>query len=96
MRLNILKIHLFTITTKNSTGFIDLSIQDNGVGIERKELKNIFKKFFRVQNGEIYPAKGFGIGLSFVKKIVKAHGGLIKVISSPGNGSNFIIELPVE
>ena len=84
------------ITTKNITGFIGLSIQDNGVGIERKELKNIFKKFFRVQNGEIYPAKGFGIGLSFVKKIVKAHGGLIKVISSPGSGSNFIIELPVE
>jgi len=85
-----------SITTKNTTGFIDLSIQDNGVGIEPKELKNIFKKFFRLQNGEIYPAKGFGIGLSFVKKIVKAHGGLIKVMSSPGRGSNFIIELPVE
>lgn len=84
------------ITTENTERSIRFSIKDNGIGIEPKQLKRIFRKFFRIQSGEIYTAKGFGIGLSFVKKIVKAHDGTIMVNSIPGNGSNFIIELPLQ
>lgn len=84
------------ITTQNTGRFVSFSIKDNGIGIEQKQLKRIFRKFFRIQSGEIYVAKGFGIGLSFVQKIVKAHNGTITVSSIPGSGSNFIIDLPVQ
>jgi two-component system phosphate regulon sensor histidine kinase PhoR len=84
------------ITTKNTSQGVSFSIKDNGIGIEQKQLGKIFRKFFRIQSGEIYTAKGFGIGLSFVKKIVKAHSGSITVESIPGNGSNFIIDLPLQ
>ncbi|WP_276500520.1 sensor histidine kinase [Terrimonas pollutisoli] len=84
------------ITTKNEGSHVLLSIRDNGIGMDTKQLKKIFNKFFRIQNGEVYTAKGFGIGLSFVKKIVKAHNGNIQVDSSPGNGSKFTIELPYQ
>lgn len=84
------------ITTTNDNEFVAFSVKDNGVGISPKEIRKIFKKFFRVKNGEIYSSKGFGIGLSFVKKIVKAHNGKIKVKSIPGSGSTFTIELPVQ
>ena len=84
------------ITTENTERFLRFSIKDNGIGIDQKQLKRIFRKFFRIQNGEIYTAKGFGIGLSFVQKIVKAHGGMITVNSIPGSGSAFIIDLPLQ
>ena len=64
--------------------------------MDTKQVKKIFNKFFRIQNGEVYTAKGFGIGLSFVKKIVKAHNGNIQVDSSPGDDSTFTIELPTQ
>jgi two-component system, OmpR family, phosphate regulon sensor histidine kinase PhoR len=84
------------ITTDNTERSLRFSIKDNGIGIGQQQLKRIFRKFFRIQSGEIYTAKGFGIGLSFVKKIVKAHGGTITVNSIPGSGSNFIIDLPLQ
>ncbi|HKO82127.1 MAG TPA: HAMP domain-containing sensor histidine kinase [Chitinophagaceae bacterium] len=84
------------ITTESTGRAVSFSIKDNGIGIEQKQLKRIFRKFVRIQSGETYVAKGFGIGLSFVKKIVKAHGGTITVSSTPGRGSNFTIDLPVQ
>lgn len=85
-----------TIATKNTGGRMIVSVKDNGVGIEKKQIKKVFKKFFRIRKEDTYISKGFGIGLSFVKKIVAAHDGKIKVESEPGKGSNFTIELPVE
>jgi len=84
------------IATSNTEQSIRFSIKDNGIGIDQKQLKKIFRKFFRIQNGEIYTARGFGIGLSFVKRIVKAHGGTISATSIPGSGSNFIVDLPFQ
>ena len=72
-----------------------LSIKDNGKGIEKKYLDKIFKKFYRVPNGEEVSSRGFGLGLAFVKRIVQAHHGKIDVKSIPGAGSEFNISLPV-
>src|SRR6218665_604692 len=84
------------IHTGNTTDFTYFTVADNGIGIEKKQLKKIFNHFFRVKHEETYNAKGFGLGLSFVKKIIDAHGGKIKVESTPGRGSRFTINLPVE
>ena len=71
-----------------------ISIKDNGIGIEKKYLKNIFKKFYRVPTGNVHDVKGFGMGLDFVKRIMDAHGGKIIVNSVPGIGTEFRLELP--
>ncbi len=84
------------ISTRSTEDKMILSVKDNGMGIEKKQIKNIFKKFFRVRKDDTYISKGFGLGLSFVKKIVTAHGGKIKVESEPAKGSNFTIELPLQ
>ena len=90
------KLPQVLISTKNSGRAIHFTIADNGIGIEKEQVKNIFKKFFRVRTGETYTAKGFGLGLSFVKKIINAHKGKITVESKPGKGSSFTIELPTQ
>lgn len=71
-----------------------ISIKDNGTGIEAHELKNIFKKFYRVQKGNVHNVKGLGLGLYFTKKVIDGHHGKIEVQSIPGIGSEFKIEIP--
>jgi two-component system phosphate regulon sensor histidine kinase PhoR len=83
------------ISTKNSNNSLLLAVTDNGIGIEKTEFKKIFRKFYRVRSGETYTAKGFGLGLTFIKTILDAHRGKITIDSSPGQGSTFQIELPV-
>jgi two-component system phosphate regulon sensor histidine kinase PhoR len=81
------------IGTANKEHNLEINVKDNGQGIEKKFLSDIFKKFFRVSKGDIRTSKGFGIGLSFVKKIIDSHHGTINVESIPQIGSNFIISL---
>jgi two-component system phosphate regulon sensor histidine kinase PhoR len=69
-------------------------ILDNGIGIDKKQQQKIFTKFYRVTYGDIHQAKGFGLGLNFVKKIVVAHRGNISVESTLGKGSRFTIKIP--
>lgn len=87
---------VITIITSSSEDSVILSVQDNGIGIDKSQINLIFEKFFRVRQGETYAAKGFGIGLSFVKKIINAHNGKIRIESVPNKGSNFTIELPLQ
>jgi len=72
-----------------------IAVKDNGVGIDKKYYKSIFKKFYRVPTGDVHNVKGFGLGLNFVKKIVDAHHGKIVVNSIPGIGTEFKIIIPV-
>src|SRR6185503_17076170 len=82
-------------TIKNSHKYT-ISIKDNGAGIESSELKKIFKKFYRVQNGNVHNAKGLGLGLYFTKKVIDHHHGKIDVQSVHGIGTEFRIELPLK
>lgn len=72
-----------------------ITIKDNGIGIEKKYIKNIFKKFYRIPTGDVHNVKGFGLGLNFVKRIIDAHDGKIKVSSIPGIGTEFKLVIPV-
>ena len=73
-----------------------ISVKDNGIGIEKKYIKNIFKKFYRVPTGDVHDVKGFGLGLNFVKRIIDGHDGKIRVNSLPGIGTEFRLLLPFQ
>jgi len=77
------------IETVTSDEFVYLKIKDNGIGISAHNMKKIFDKFYRIQNGFVHETKGAGLGLSIVKSIVTAHKGEIKVQSREGEGSCF-------
>lgn len=83
------------IKTGNDNGFIIISIHDNGIGISKEHRQKIFDTFYRVPTGNIHNVKGNGIGLSYVNKMVAAHKGSITVKSRIGEGSTFIIKLPL-
>ena len=69
-------------------------IRDNGIGIDKKQQRKIFNKFYRITYGDIHQSKGFGLGLNFVKKIMDVHKGHIYVESTLGKGSTFTIKIP--
>lgn len=71
-------------------------VKDNGIGIPHKFQKYIFDKYYRVPTGDVHNAKGFGIGLAYVKQIVEAHNGTIAVESTNDEGTVFKIQLPLE
>ncbi|PIF43197.1 two-component system phosphate regulon sensor histidine kinase PhoR [Chryseobacterium sp. 52] len=75
---------------------IKIEVSDNGYGMEKQELKNIFEKFYRIQANNIHNSKGLGLGLYFVKKIIIQYGGKIEVASQLQKGTTFTIQLPYE
>jgi two-component system, OmpR family, phosphate regulon sensor histidine kinase PhoR len=73
-----------------------IEIKDNGIGISEKDRENVFQKFFRVHTGDVHNVKGFGLGLYYVKEIIKGHGGQISLKSKLNEGSVFIIKLLIK
>ncbi len=83
------------ITTHSTTKSFVLQFADNGIGMSKETTKRIFEKFYRAHTGNIHNVKGFGLGMSYVKTIVDAHKGKIKVDSVLGKGSCFTMEIPL-
>lgn len=74
---------------------LQISVKDNGFGISKKDQKNIFDNFERGNKVQGKGIDGYGIGLNYVSKVIKAHKGSISLISEEGSGSKFIIVLPL-
>jgi signal transduction histidine kinase len=84
------------VWTEEAGGRLRVAVMDQGIGMDEKELKKIFTKFYRTKRAEASGEVGTGIGLSIVEQIVAHHGGEIAVTSQPGKGSCFTVILPLQ
>ncbi len=81
--------------SENEKAFLELKIEDNGIGIPAEKLPFVFDRFYQADNLVTRPFEGSGIGLSLVKELVELHGGKITAMSKPGEGTAFSCFLPL-
>ena len=84
-----------TVSASVENDYLCVRVKDTGIGISPEDLKLIFKQFYRVKTEKTRYINGTGLGLAIVKRIIESHEGRIKVESRPGEGSTFIVFLPV-
>jgi len=82
------------VETRNIDHSLLIAVEDNGMGVKKKDQKKIFDQFYRVPTGNLHDVKGFGLGLNYVKKMVEEHNGNIKLHSEYKKGSRFEIIIP--
>lgn len=82
------------VTTRIDNGTLSLAITDNGIGMHQDDCRRAFDKYFRVSTGNVHDVKGFGLGLSYVKLMVEAHGGAVTIHSRPGEGTRVEVTFP--
>jgi two-component system phosphate regulon sensor histidine kinase PhoR len=87
---------LIVLATGSDAKQLTLTVRDNGIGIPPEYRKKIFDKFFRVPTGNVHDAKGFGLGLSYVKSIADAHGWDLMVTSDVSTGTEFTIKMNID
>jgi two-component system phosphate regulon sensor histidine kinase PhoR len=78
-----------TVSTRNTDKGILVAIADNGIGINKEVQQYIFDKFYRATSGNVHDVKGFGLGLTYVREVMKAHQGRVSVSSEENGGSVF-------
>lgn len=83
-----------TLRTYNENKNVVIEVSDKGIGIAKSDQKRIFEQFYRVQSGNVHNVKGFGLGLTYVKKVVDAHHGRMEVESELGSGTTFRVRVP--
>lgn len=83
------------VETKSAARMLVIRISDNGVGMSKETAKRVFDKFYRAHTGNLHNVKGFGLGLSYVKAMIQAHGGRIRIDSVVNKGSRFTITFPL-
>jgi signal transduction histidine kinase len=84
------------VRLQRENGSLRLEVEDRGIGIQRKDQVRIFEKFYRAGDPLVHNTKGSGLGLSLVKHVAQAHRGSVSVESSPGQGSKFILKVPID
>ncbi len=85
------------IRLSRASRYVVVEVEDNGIGIAPRHQKYIFDQFYRVTEGDLaHQAKGSGLGLNLVKRMMKEHGGSVSVRSHPGEGSTFILKFPAK
>ena len=95
LKYNISKIPEVHIYVSRKDRLLHLRVSDNGIGIAPAHRNKVFRHFYRVNDTRVHRATGFGLGLTFVYKVVDAYGGNVTIEGEEGHGTCFIIEIPV-
>jgi two-component system phosphate regulon sensor histidine kinase PhoR len=90
-----IRIRTYNTTLPSGKSAVAVAVADEGVGLTKEQISRIFETFYRVPTGNRHDVKGFGLGLSYVKKMAEEHQGQITVTSTPGQGSEFELVIPL-
>jgi two-component system sensor histidine kinase SenX3 len=85
-----------TVTARADADRATISVEDHGIGIPEADLERIFERFYRVDRGRGRETGGTGLGLSIVRHVLRNHGGTIDVTSTEGEGTTFVVTLPID
>jgi two-component system, OmpR family, sensor histidine kinase SenX3 len=82
------------VTSRTDGRWVEIAVQDHGIGIPRRDLGRIFERFYRVDRARSRDTGGTGLGLAIVRHVANNHHGEVSVESQEGEGSTFVLRLP--